>query len=36
MREKEHPSLVLPAKRDVSNVYNGLWNGLMEWIDGMD
>ena len=20
----------------VSNLWNGLWNGLMEWTDGMD
>ena len=22
--------------RGVSNLWNGLWNGLMEWTDGME
>ena len=28
-------SVCMPC-RGVSNLWNGLWNGLMEWTDGME
>ena len=28
--------LTTTTKKGVSNLWNGLWNGLMEWTDGME
>jgi len=31
-----HYHTAVPKVEGVSNLWNGLWNGLMEWTDGMD
>jgi len=31
-----HAFIIVGSMEGVSNLWNGLWNGLMEWTDGME